>query len=67
MTIGVALIYADYLPAHRERLDKTLISLVNDVAGVQIEDHVNCLMPVCALRDADGKDVDLARLVYYFR
>lgn len=67
MTSGSALLYNSIFPKHKDRLDRKLSDIVQNVAKVEIPPKRKHFDLVVACEDENGEDIDVPLISVRFR
>ncbi|MED6111244.1 E1 ubiquitin-activating protein [Stylosanthes scabra] len=67
ISCGSCLLYNSMFPRHKDRMDKRIVDLAQEVAKVEIPSYRRHLDVVVACEDDDDNDIDIPQISIYFR
>ncbi|CAN0902154.1 Ubiquitin-activating enzyme E1 2 [Linum grandiflorum] len=67
VSCGSSLLYNSMFPRHRERMERKVVDLVEEVAGVELPPNCRHVDVFVAAEDDEGNDVDIPPVSIYFR
>ncbi|KAH0465184.1 hypothetical protein IEQ34_005287 [Dendrobium chrysotoxum] len=67
ISLGVSLLYNSMFSRHKDRLDKKIVELVQDLSKLEIPSYRRHLDVVVACEDDEDNDVDIPLISIYFR
>ncbi|KAL8544390.1 hypothetical protein ACS0TY_004797 [Phlomoides rotata] len=67
ISFGSCMLFNNFYPMHRDRMDKKVVDLVRDVAKVELPPYRKHFDVVVMCEDDEGNDVDIPQISIYFR
>ncbi|KAH0462311.1 hypothetical protein IEQ34_009886 [Dendrobium chrysotoxum] len=67
VSCGTSLLYNSMFPRHKDRMDKKVVEIAQDVAKLELPSYRRHLDVVVACEDDDDNDIDIPLISIYFR